>query len=77
MQKDGMPEARPVRYEVAPSDNPSESNDRVAVPMLVLDHNAHNYDRGKLARLARMDRQTLKSRVIRLNALRRSTARPG
>jgi transposase len=70
-----MPEALPIRDDMAPEAPEElrrlarrESNGRVSSRMLALAHALEGIDRGQAARLAGMDRQTLRDWVIRFNA---------
>src|SRR5688500_19233199 len=64
-----MPEALPIRDDIAPSElrrlARRESNARVSSRMIALAHALEGLDRGEAARLAGMDRQTLRDWVIR------------
>ena len=66
-----MPEALPIRNDIAPRElrrlARSECNGRVSSRMLALAHALEGMDRGQAARLAGMDRQTLRDWVIRFN----------
>jgi transposase len=67
-----MPEALPIRDDIAPGElrrlARRESNGRVVSRMLAIAHALEGMDRGRAARLAGMDRQTLRDWVIRFNA---------
>jgi transposase len=67
-----VPEALPIRDDVEPEElrrlARRESNGRVASRMLAIAHALEGTDRGQAARLAGMDRQTLRDWVIRFNA---------
>lgn len=67
-----MPEALPIRDDIAPGElrrlARRESNGRVISRMLAIAHALEGVDRGRAARLAGMDRQTLRDWVIRFNA---------
>jgi len=67
-----MPEALPIRDDIAPGElrrlARRESNGRVISRMLAIAHALEGMDRGRAARLAGMDRQTLRDWVIRFNA---------
>jgi transposase len=66
-----MPEALPIRDDMPPGElrrlARRESNGRVGSRMLALAHALEGMDRGQAARLAGMDRQTLRDWVIRFN----------
>ena len=67
-----MPAARPIRDDIAAEAlrrlARRERNGRVASRLLGLAHALEGMDRGEAARLAGMDRQTLRDWVIRFNA---------
>lgn len=67
-----MPEARPIRDDIPAEElrrlARRERNGRVASRLLGLAHALEGMDRGEAARLAGMDRQTLRDWVIRFNA---------
>jgi hypothetical protein len=67
-----MPEARPIRDDISAEElrrrARRESNGRVASRLLGLVHALEGMDRGEAARLAGMDRQTLRDWVLRFNA---------
>ena len=60
-----MPQALPIRDDIAPEElrrlARRGSNGRVSSRMLALAHALDGMDRGQAARLAGMDRQTLRS----------------
>jgi hypothetical protein len=66
-----MPEALPIRDDSSPGAlrrlARRETNGRVISRMLALGHALEGMDRGQAARLAGMDRQTLRDWVIRFN----------
>ncbi len=68
-----MPEALPIRDDIRSEElrrlARRESNGRVISRMLAIAHAREGMDRGQAARLAGMDRQTLRDWVIRFNAL--------
>lgn len=67
-----MPAALPIRDDIAPEAlrrlARRESNGRVTSRMLAIAHALEGMDRRQAARLAGMDRQTLRDWVIRFNA---------
>ena len=67
-----MPEALPIRDDIPAEElrrlARRESNRRVISRMLAIAHALEGTDRGQAARLAGMDRQTLRDWVIRFNA---------
>ena len=67
-----MPEALLIRQDMSPEElrrlARRESHGRVASRLLALAHALDGMDRGQAARLAGMDRQTLRDWVIRFNA---------
>ena len=66
-----MPEARPIRDDIPAEELRGlarrEANGRVASRLLGLAHALEGMERGQAARLAGMDRQTLRDWVIRFN----------
>ena len=66
-----MPEARPIRDDIPAEElrrlARREANGRVASRLLGLAHALEGMERGQAARLAGMDRQTLRDWVIRFN----------
>jgi transposase len=67
-----MPAARPIRDDIPAEElrrlARREANGRVASRLLGLAHALEGMERGQAARLAGMDRQTLRDWVIRFNA---------
>ena len=67
-----MPEALLIRQDMPPEElrrlARRESNGRVASRLLALANALDGMERGRAARLAGMDRQTLRDWVIRFNA---------